>query len=59
MPYRVMYTTNVDQNLLKRIYQLSDKIKVRPNVILEQAINEYLEKHELIVQSDSLKQRIQ
>jgi predicted transcriptional regulator len=59
MPYRVMYTTNVDKDLLKRINQLSDKIKVRPNVILEQAINEYLEKHELIVPSDSSKQIIQ
>jgi predicted transcriptional regulator len=59
MPYRVMYTTNVDKNLLKRLYQLSDETKVRPNVILEQAINEYLEKHELTFQSDSSKQIIQ
>jgi predicted transcriptional regulator len=46
MSYRVMYTTNVERNLLKRIYHLSEELKVRPNILLEQAITEYLEKHE-------------
>jgi predicted transcriptional regulator len=53
MSYRVMFTTNVDKNLLKRLYRLSIAMKVRLNVLLEQAIMDYLEKHDPKSKGDS------
>jgi len=46
MPYRVMYTTNIDKSLLERIHHVSSEANIRPNQLLEEAIIEYLEHHE-------------
>jgi hypothetical protein len=50
-----MYTTNIDKCLLERVHHLSVEAKIRPNHLLEQAIKEYLEKHEPLMKSGFMK----